>query len=322
MVIWLVVSAFVSGQGLKELQTTFDKHVAEAQLVRDGKIAKLRADYAVQLEAYLKKVQADGNLMESLIARAEVDRAKTVTGPMPDLGADASETVKGYRGKLAAAEGVEQKVYGDRITKLVDVMDGALKAREVEWTKAGKFDEAIEVKDMREKLKKSYQVEVAQTVVSNPADVPSSTNVPDAGGDWKSLFEKQFEVVQKYDNYPAVYLKEDLSDAFPTLRERLTRAGEPKVSKAVFAHSHSVIRFKLSKDVTQLKGRAVVGNPHGWLTFRIRAGKAVVYEQNAGWDSQIDVNVKFPATREIELEVDPLGSNHNDLAAWVDFQVQ
>jgi hypothetical protein len=125
-----------------------------ANLSRDEQLKKLDASYLAALNRQVEKAKATGKLDAVIPILDEVQAVKNAADPLPDLPSTASAELKQMRAKHAEARAKILKSHAEAVTSLADKMTAALKAQESELTKAGKIDDALAAKHMRESLEK------------------------------------------------------------------------------------------------------------------------------------------------------------------------
>jgi hypothetical protein len=136
-----------------------------ANLTRDDQLKKLDASYLAALNRQVEKAKATGKLDAVIPFLDEVQAVKTAADPLPELPATASAELKQMRAKHADARAKILKSHAETVTSLADKMTAALKAQESELTKAGKIDEALAAKHMRESLEKDEKLRDSRDLI-------------------------------------------------------------------------------------------------------------------------------------------------------------
>ena len=170
---------------VEQLQTAFEKRHGEANAKRDEQLDKLEAGYQAALNRHIDKVKASGNLEDVLTLRDEVDAVREGVDPLPALPATATQEFKQLRKTYEEARRVIEKSHATSVSDLASKMSEALKTKEVQLTKAGKIDEALAAKKMREALEVDTGVGAAREHLSDLAPAKAG---------WFSLLDSDWKV--------------------------------------------------------------------------------------------------------------------------------
>jgi hypothetical protein len=154
----LLLTFPLAGGPLDDLQANFQTRCDFAEADRDLQLKKLDASYLAALDRQVEKTRATGKLDAVIPLIEEVQAVKAGTDPLPELPEAASLELKQMRGKHAEARAKILKSHAEAIASLADKMEAALKTKETELTKAGKFDDALAAKKMRENLEKDQTI--------------------------------------------------------------------------------------------------------------------------------------------------------------------
>jgi hypothetical protein len=194
----LLLTLRVAGGPLDDLQSNFETRCDFAAADRDLQLKKLDASYLAALDRQVEKIKATGKLdavipyINEIQAVKNAARAAGLAPPPPPSGesqaqdparsdrplpsdrntetpggnaatetplpAGASLELQQMRAKHAEARAKILKSHAEALASLADKMVAALKSRETEFTKAGKFDDALAAKKMRETLEKDQTI--------------------------------------------------------------------------------------------------------------------------------------------------------------------
>lgn len=151
-VVAVMLPATTLADTLGRLHKSFMERYDEANSKRDDQLKQLDGSYLAALQRQQDKAKTAGKLDAVLPWVGEIQAIKTGTSPLPDLAESAPNELKQMRAKHAESRDKITKSHAIAITSLADKMEQALKAQETELTKAGKIDEALAAKHMRESL--------------------------------------------------------------------------------------------------------------------------------------------------------------------------
>jgi hypothetical protein len=197
----------------------------------------------------------------------------------------------------------------------------ALKSKEQELTKAGKFDDALAAQKMREHLEKDEGILHAKTLIET--NTPNKPGVP--GIKWVSLASVPHEITRSGKYYVGqIDSKEGKGERYQLFMDFLEdKAPGKKREELIVMIPPAEIQFRPPEPVVEFQGKAILGFG-GNVTFRVKAGGKLVAEKTMKGDdaSPVAISCKFPATRDIILEVDENGDVTADCAAWLEADVR
>jgi hypothetical protein len=304
----LILTLRLSGGPLAGLQMDFQVRCDFAEADRDLEVKKLDASYLAALQTQLDKDKPKGNFDNVNLLRDEVLAVKAAKNPLPELPQRTPLELVQMRAKYAAARSKILGSYGKTIATLADQMDGALKLREAELTKAGKNDEALAANQARKTLATDQTVLAAKNLLTPGIIHPN-------GEGWRSLLREHIEIVKSGQDYVGL-----LTQAKDKLQKTyLNGLKDPNVrpESIYITHAPSQVRFLLAKKATQVRGKIFLASPSGSVRFKIYADGKLVFEhmmKDEPWIYPFDV--KFDPTDKIRIEADSLGSTEYDWSAW------
>ena len=291
---------------LEQLQVAFEKRHGDANAKRDEQLAKLETGYMAALNRHIDKVKASGNLEDVLTLRDEVDAVKEGTDPLPALPATATQEFKQLRKTYEEARAVIEKSHASSVSDLATKMSEVLKAKEVQLTKAGKIDEALEARKIREALESDEGVGAARGRLADLAP---------AKAEWISLVGAEWEIEFSESWYVGDALGLKGKGIYPEESKVLML----KVPDGGFPHFIGVpkakVVFKLPSKVTRFEAKVSMIS-FGDASLILHAGKKKVAEvrvdgQNA---KELILKSEFEATNRLTLEFDPQGTSSGD---WI-----
>lgn len=307
----IALVTFASAATLEELQTSFMARYDEANAKRDEQLKKLEGSYLGALERHLKKVSSGGKLEEVIPVRDELEAVRASKDPLPELPDSADYTLKQMRGKYVDARGKVLESHAETLVDLSDKMNTALEAQERELTRAGKIDEALAAKRMRETLSEDKGLQAAQGVVASNTK-PSGL----AKSEWRSLLGEKMEVVSK-GRHPVGKLSDIVADQGPSAIKLMAGGTATDPEKVLVSPSPCRLRFKPVPAVTQVRGTVSLVHPKGSVICRVIVAGEKVYEKLLGGEERTDrFDVEVTSGSAIELEVDERGHSGNDWVIW------
>jgi hypothetical protein len=355
----LLLALPLVGGPLDDLQSNFQTRCDFAEADRDLQLKKLDASYLAALDRQVEKTKATGKLDAVIPYINEIQAVKNAARaaglapppsgesqaqdparsdrPLPSdrntetpggnaatetpLPAGSSLELQQMRAKHAEARAKILKSHAEALASLADKMVAALKSRETEFTKAGKFDDALAAKKMRENMEKNDGILHAKSLIG--------TNAPDKSGmpgiNWTSLASVPHEITKSGFFYVGLLdSKEGKGDRYKPFIEFLeSKAPGKKREELIVMIPPAEIQFRTPEPVVEFKGKAILGFT-GNVTFRVKAGGKVVAEKGIkeGEASPVVISCKFPATKDITLEVDDNGDVTGDCAAWLEADVR
>lgn len=292
---------------VEQLQVAFEKRHGDANAKRDEQLAKLETGYLAALNRHIDKIKASGNLEDVLTVRDEVDAVKEGTDPLPALPATATQDFKQLRRTFEEARAGIEKAHSAALTDLATKMIEVLKAKEVQLTKAGKIDEALDAKKLRESIEENEEF---------GAVVPTQKLGKEGGEDgWISIKKAEMTIVTE-SQLPVKWIDAELRATLPpVVAKQIDAAGADKNSLLALPPSTLKVTFK--NYVTRFRCKALLAD-EGDARFVISAGGKVVQSfdlKGAGKTKEIDL--RLPQTRELVLSVEINGIQHGDWAVWM-----
>jgi hypothetical protein len=291
---------------VEQLQTAFEKRHGEANAKRDEQLDKLEAGYQAALNRHIDKVKASGNLEDVLTLRDEVDAVREGVDPLPALPATATQEFKQLRKTFEEARAVIEKAHATTVTDLATKMSEALKTKEVQYTKAGRIDEALEARKMREALESDEGVGAARGRLSDLAP---------AKAEWSSLLGAEWEIEFSESWYVGDALGLKGKGIYPEESKALML----KVPDGGFPHFIGVpkakVVFKLPSKVTRFEAKVSMIS-FGDASLILHAGGKKVAEVRVDGQNAKEALLKaeFDATNRLTLEFDPQGTSAGD---WI-----
>jgi hypothetical protein len=215
------------------------------------------------------------------------------------------------RAKHAEARAKILKSHAETVTSLADKMTAALKAQESELTKAGKIDDALAAKHMRESLEKDEGVAAASDFLAAASSKSSKTA-------WRSLLKEPMQVTQKGAWDICVLSEIQPQHKILTPFAVNLKALRETPDRILMSHAPGVVEFKTNQHATQIKGEAYLANPGGSVRFTIHADRKLVFEKSIeGEAKSIPFDVTFEQAKTLTLSIDPLGSETHDWGVWL-----
>ena len=165
--LWLLTAlllplAAVRGDTLAQLQKSFLERYDEANATRDAQLQKLEASYLAALNREIEKTKATGRLEAVIPFVDEVEEVERASGELPALKDNTPPELRQMRGKYSQARTAILKKHAESLISLADKMKSALEAQEAALTKAGKIEDALTAKHMREGLENDAGVRDAR----------------------------------------------------------------------------------------------------------------------------------------------------------------
>jgi hypothetical protein len=292
---------------VEQLQTAFEKRHGEAKAKRDEQLDKLEAGYQAALNRHIDKVKASGNLEDVLTLRDEVDAVREGVDPLPALPATATQEFKQLRKTFEEARAGIEKAHTAALSDLATKMSEVLKAKEVQLTKAGKIDEALAAKKLRESIEKNEKFGAVM-----PAEKPGK----DGGADgWISIKKAEMTVVSE-SQYPVKWIDAEVRATLSqAIAKHIDAAGAGEDSLMTVAPA--TVKVTSKNYMTRFRCKVLLAE-EGDAKFLITAGGRVVESfelKGAGKTKEIDV--RLPQTRELVLSVEINGVQHGDWGVWM-----
>jgi hypothetical protein len=292
---------------VEQLQTAFEKRHGDANAKRDEQLAKLEAGYQAALNRHIDKVKASGNLEDVLTLRDEVDAVREGTDPLPALPATATQEFKQLRKTFEEARAAIEKAHTAALSDLAIKMTEVLKAKEVQLTKAGKIDEALAARKLRESIEQNKEIAAVM-----PTEKPGKEDGADG---WISIKKAEMKILSE-SQFPVKWIDAEFR---PTLPEAVAKhidaaeAGE----NSLMTVAPATVQVTFKNYVTRFRCKALLAD-EGDAKFVISAGGKIVHSfdlKGAGKTKEIDV--RLPQTRELVFSVEINGKQHGDWAVWM-----
>lgn len=291
---------------VEQLRLSFEKRYEAVNTQRDEQLAKLETGYLAALNRHLEKVKSSGKLEDVLSIRDEVEAVKKGKDPLPALPATATYDFKQLRKTYTDARAAIQKSHFSSVSDLAAKMTEALKAKEVQFTKAGKIDDALAAQKLRESLDQDEGIVAAREQVSKQGPLKK---------DWVSLLESDWEIEQSESWY--VGDAEGLKGKGRYLEE--SKALMQKVRDGGFPHFIGVpkarVVFKLKTKVTRFEAKVAMLS-FGNASLILRAGDKEVTEvriDNIENKEEV-LKAEFAPTNRLILDFDAQGDSSGD---WI-----
>lgn len=141
-----------AAQSLDSLQKGFMEKYDALNQERDEKLDKLTTSYAAALKRLLQDLQKTGNLDAVLPARDELTAIESGKDELPTLAPTSPPPLRSHRAKFLEARTTIHADHARALVALADRMNSLLATQEADLTKAGKLDDALAAKRMRETL--------------------------------------------------------------------------------------------------------------------------------------------------------------------------
>ncbi len=297
---------------VEQLQVAFEKRHGDANGKRDEQLAKLETGYLAALNRHIDKIKASGNLEDVLTVRDEVEAVKEGTDPLPALPATATQDFKQLRKTFEEARAGIEKAHSAALTDLATKMIEVLKAKEVQLTKAGKIDEALDAKKLRESIEENKEF---------GAVVPNQKAGKEGGADgWISIKKAEMTVVSE-SQYPVKWIDAEYrATLHPAVAKHTNAAGVDENS--LMMHAPATVKMTFKNYVTRFRCKALLAE-EGDARFLISAGGKVVqsFELKGGGKTK-DIDLRLPQTRELVLSVEINGIQHGDWGVWMNPEVR
>jgi hypothetical protein len=313
----LLLTLRVAGGPLDELKINFQTRCDFAEADRDLQLKKLDASYLAALDRQVEKTKATGKLDAVMPLIGEVQAVKDGKDPLPELPEGASLELKQMRAKHAEARAKILKSHAEAVTSLADKMVAVLKAKEQELTKAGKFDEALTAKRMRESLEKDEEIVAAK----RNANAKNSM----AGSDiaWRPLSSESMTVLKR-GLYDVCYLDKigpetKVLDPFVTTLKEIQKKNE----NILIATPNCAMEFGSEKPMRQLRGSVLLAHGGGGVNFVVKIDGQPAYTKAIEREAKaVAFEINFEPTNTIRLEVDSMGDETHDWSAWIGLEAR
>lgn len=304
----LAMAVPASADTLAQLHKSFMERYDAANQSRDDQLKKLDASYLAALERQVEKNKATGKLDAVIPFFDEVQDVKTAKDPLPELPATAPAELKQMRAKHAEARDKILKSHAQAVSSLATKMETALKTQEAELTKAGKIDEALAAKHMRESLTSDKEVFSARKSLEGET----------VDGGWQSLRKAGMNVTTQ-SQIPVQWMNEEIAARLPeTIAKTVSEVVVDSDSVLQMVPKASV-RFSFAKPVSSFKCDVFLGSPEGDATVNIIVGGEKIKSSELNKDSnRRTLIIRFDPTKELMIEVDEKGHQHGDWVYLID----
>jgi NPCBM/NEW2 domain len=297
----------VAEDEVEQLQAAFEKRHDAAKIQRNEQLEKLETGYLAALNRHLEKVQASGKLEDVLSIRDEIEIVKKGTDPLPALPATATYDFKQLRKTYTEARAAIGKTHDSALSDLATKLIETLKAKEVQFTKAGKIDQALAAKKLRESIEQDEEIAVAL-----PAGKPEKEGGADG---WIPIKKAEMKIVNQ-SQYPVKWIDEQYRPTVtPAVAKHIDAAGADENSLMTVAPASVQVTFK--SPVTRFRCKVMLAD-EGDAKFVISAGGKIVQSFDLkGAGKKKDIDVRLPQSRELVLAVEINGKQHGDWAVWM-----
>ncbi|MEP4077643.1 hypothetical protein [Haloferula sp.] len=153
------------GDTIKDLENAYLARYDEANGKRKTQLEKLQDSYLTALKREMGKAQARGKLETVIPYRDEIQYVNDGKDPLPKLPAATNYQLKEMRGKFVEARQTIVKNHATSLIVLADKMVKVLEQREADFTKAGKIDEAIAARNVRETYGEDEEIQAARNLL-------------------------------------------------------------------------------------------------------------------------------------------------------------
>lgn len=297
---------------VEQLQVAFEKRHGDANAKRDEQLAKLETGYLAALNRHIDKIKASGNLEDVLTVRDEVEAVKEGTDPLPALPATATQDFKQLRKTFEEARAGIEKAHSAALTDLATKMTEVLKAKEVQLTKAGKIDEALDAKKLRESIEENEEFGAV-----GPTQKPGKEGGADG---WISIKKAEMTVVSE-SQYPVKWIDAEVRPTLhPAVAKHVIAAGADENS--LMMHAPATVKVTFKNFATRFRCKALLAE-EGDARFLISVGGKVVqsFDLKGGGNTK-EIDFRLPQTRELVLSVEINGIQHGDWGVWMNPEVR
>lgn len=308
--LWVFISLFfaaiaVAGaeNEVEQLGEAFEERRAAITAQHDQQLAKLESGYLAALNRQLEKVKASGKLEEVLSIRDEIENLKDGNEPLPALGATANHDLKQLRKTYDESRATIRKKHATSVVELAAKLTDALKAKEVQYTKAGKIELALEAKELREDIEKEEGLDVRKADKEGGAD------------GWIPIKKAKMKVLTE-SQYPVRWLDAEYLPTLPqAVAKQVEAAGAGETSLMTVAPASVQVTF--NNVVTRFRCKVLLAD-EGDVRFVISSGGKIVQSLDLkGTGKTKDMDFRIPQTRELVLAVEINGKQHGDWAVWM-----
>lgn len=161
----VLASTACLADSIKDLEKSYLSRYDEANGKRTSQLEKLQSSYLTAIKRDMAKVQSSGKLEAVIPYRDEIAFIEEGKDPLPALPETTSYQLKKMRGKYVEARQNILVTHATALVGLADKMIEVLEQRETEFTKAGKIDEALKAKKLRETYAADEEISAARNVL-------------------------------------------------------------------------------------------------------------------------------------------------------------
>ena len=237
----------------------------ETNAERDQGLEKLRTSYLGALKRHLAEVQKTGRLERVIPVRDEVEAIEGKVDPLPELPEKAGRELKDFREKYVAARERILQTHAQTLVELADKMDEALKSAEASLTKAGKIDEALAAKRMRETLAEDAGIQGARSR-------PAKTSQSRGDREWRPLLDAEWEILERGSYWvgdaKGATGKGSYDGNVKTVVSQLREEGAPHF----LAVPPARVEFRFDREITELKAKVWIFKT-GEASFKVSSGE-------------------------------------------------
>lgn len=167
----MLAFAYANGDDLQQLERSFLDRCDQAQVLRDNKLDKLKDSYSAALSRLIHKLKETGDLDAVLPYSEELKVIESAGDSLPPLSDSADAQLRRMRAQYEDARLKIQTHHAQRITDLSGKMMMALATRESSLTKAGRIDDALATRKLREALEKDQELIDAKALVKSASNL-------------------------------------------------------------------------------------------------------------------------------------------------------
>lgn len=308
------ITAFAShavAADLGKLQQSFMARYDEANTKRDEGLKKLEASYLAALKRHLDKVKNSGRLEIVIPVRDEIEAVETAVDPLPKLPEKSDRELKDLRQKYVGAREAILETHAKTLVELAEKMEQALEKAEASLTKAGRIDEALAAKRMRETLGEDAGIQGARERGASPSILE---------GEWECLSKLQAVIIEKGESSVG-WVEGDPQAKITDNSMAQIKKFAPK-SAVFISVPNARVEFRSAREIREFRCKLVMGM-NGDAQFRVYAnGKLKKRVDLAGEGQDREISVEFEPTKTLVLEVDNNGNTNMDCALWVNPMVR
>jgi hypothetical protein len=163
--IFMAIAETSLADSIADLEQAYLSRYDEAIGKQKSQIEKLQASYLTALKREMAKVQSTGKLEAVIPFRDEITFIEEGKDPLPALPEATVYQLKKMRSQFVDARQSILVTNATILVGLADKMVEVLEARETELTKAGKIDEALAAKKMRESYVEDENIQASRNIL-------------------------------------------------------------------------------------------------------------------------------------------------------------